>query len=62
MAQSTAAERATVAEIWLSRDWTLYERWTATPAATGPRRAFPAPTAIWPGAPWSRRGVTSSTG
>ena len=30
MAQSTAAERATVAEIWLSRDWTLYERWTAT--------------------------------
>ncbi|WP_262422544.1 hypothetical protein [Brevundimonas denitrificans] len=51
-----------MAEIWLSRDWTLYERWTATPAATGPRRAFPAPTAIWPGAPWSRRGVTSSTG
>ncbi|MFN3816892.1 hypothetical protein [Brevundimonas sp.] len=32
LAQSTAAERATVAEIWLSRDWSLYERWTATPA------------------------------
>ena len=32
LAQSTAAERATVAEIWLSRDWTLYERWTATPS------------------------------
>ncbi|MEH6664867.1 MAG: hypothetical protein V7678_08435 [Brevundimonas sp.] len=31
LAQSTAAERATVAELWLSRDWTLYERWTATP-------------------------------
>jgi hypothetical protein len=30
LAQSTAAERATVAEIWLSRDWALYERWTAT--------------------------------
>lgn len=32
MAQSTAAERATVAEIWLTRDWTLYQRWTATPS------------------------------
>ncbi|MBN8528554.1 MAG: hypothetical protein J0M36_04920 [Caulobacterales bacterium] len=32
LAQSTAAERATVAELWLSRDWTLYQRWTATPS------------------------------
>jgi len=31
MALSTAAERATVAELWLTRDWTLYQRWTATP-------------------------------
>jgi hypothetical protein len=31
MARSTAAERATVAELWLTRDWSLYERWTATP-------------------------------
>lgn len=31
LAQSTAAERTTVAEIWLNRDWPLYERWTATP-------------------------------
>jgi hypothetical protein len=31
LAQSTAAERATVAELWLTRDWTLYQRWTATP-------------------------------
>ena len=30
--QSTPAERATVAELWLSRDWSLYQRWTATPA------------------------------
>lgn len=30
--QSTAAERATVAELWLTRDWPLYERWMATPA------------------------------
>jgi hypothetical protein len=29
--QSTAAERATVAELWLTRDWVLYQRWTATP-------------------------------
>jgi hypothetical protein len=31
LAQSTAAERATIAELWLTRDWTLYQRWTATP-------------------------------
>lgn len=30
--RSTAAERATVAELWLTRDWSLYERWSATPA------------------------------
>ncbi len=33
LAQSTAAERATVAELWLTRDWTLYRRWTDTPVA-----------------------------
>ena len=32
LAQSTAAERATVAELWLTRDWNLYQRWTATPS------------------------------
>lgn len=32
LSRSTAAERATVAEIWWSRDWSLYERWMATPA------------------------------
>lgn len=31
LAQSSAAERATVAELWLTRDWPLYMRWTATP-------------------------------
>jgi hypothetical protein len=30
--QSTAAERATLAELWLTRDWSLYQRWTATPS------------------------------
>lgn len=29
--QSTAAERATVATLWLTRDWGLFQRWMATP-------------------------------
>ncbi|QYF88397.1 hypothetical protein KY493_12580 [Brevundimonas sp. PAMC22021] len=39
--QSTAAERATVAELWLTRDWTLYERWSATPARQWPAEDLP---------------------
>ncbi len=31
--QSTPAERATIAELWLTRDWSLYQRWIATPVA-----------------------------
>ncbi len=31
--QSTPSERTTVAELWLSRDWSLYERWISTPAS-----------------------------
>jgi hypothetical protein len=31
LAQSAAPERATVAELWVNRDWGLYERWTAGP-------------------------------
>lgn len=30
-AQSTPAERATVAELWINRSWPLLERWDATP-------------------------------
>jgi len=30
---AVAAEQATVAELWLSRDWSLYQRWMATPSA-----------------------------
>lgn len=30
--RSNPAERATVAQLWLTRDWGLYERWTAIPA------------------------------
>lgn len=32
MARSTPAERATVAELWLTRSWPLMERWEAVPA------------------------------
>ncbi len=30
LSQSTAAERATIAEIWIDRDWELYRRWMST--------------------------------
>ena len=33
VAQSTAAERATVAELWMERDWSLFQRWMDTPSA-----------------------------
>jgi hypothetical protein len=31
MAKSTPAERATVAQLWLTRDWKLFEAWNAVP-------------------------------
>ncbi|HYD26544.1 hypothetical protein [Brevundimonas sp.] len=42
LSQSTAAERATVAELWLTRDWTLYQRWTATPSNNWTAAGIPA--------------------
>ncbi len=42
LTQSTAAERATVAELWLTRDWTLYQRWTATPSNNWTGAGIPA--------------------
>jgi hypothetical protein len=42
LAQSTAAERATVAELWLTRDWSLYQRWTATPVRNWTAAGVPA--------------------
>ena len=30
LGQSTAPERATIAELWINRDWNLYARWMAT--------------------------------
>lgn len=40
--QSTPQERATIAELWLTRDWTLYQRWTATPARSWTAAGVPA--------------------
>ncbi len=40
-ALSTPAERATVAELWLSRDWSLYQRWTATPSSNWTAAGIP---------------------
>jgi hypothetical protein len=31
--RSTPEERATVAELWLNRDWSLFERWVQVPAS-----------------------------
>lgn len=39
---STAAERATVAELWLSRDWSLHQRWMATPSNNWTAAGLPA--------------------
>lgn len=39
--RSTAAERATIAELWLSRDWTLYQRWAATPTRSWTAAGIP---------------------
>lgn len=39
--QSTPSERSTIAELWLSRDWSLYERWMATPASNWTAAGIP---------------------
>lgn len=41
VAKSTAVERATVAELWLHRDWGLAERWEATPVADWTAEGIP---------------------
>lgn len=38
---STPAERATVAELWLHRDWALARRWDATPAGAWTAQGIP---------------------
>lgn len=42
LAQSTAAERATIAELWLTRDWNLYQRWAGTPVRNWTAAGIPA--------------------
>ena len=40
--QSTAAERATVAELWRTHDWKLYQAWEAVPAQAWKAPGLPA--------------------
>jgi len=40
--QSTAPERAAVAELWVNRSWPLYERWTSVPSAAWTAPGVPA--------------------
>jgi hypothetical protein len=42
VAKSTPAERATVAQLWITRDWKLLEAWRAAPAATWTAKGIPA--------------------
>lgn len=39
--RSSAAERATVAELWLTRDWRLFERWSAASSHTWTAAGLP---------------------
>jgi hypothetical protein len=41
IAKSSPVERATVAELWLNRDWGLAERWEATPVADWTAEGIP---------------------
>jgi hypothetical protein len=42
LAKSTPAERATVAQLWITRDWTLLQRWEAVPADAWKAPGIPA--------------------
>lgn len=39
-AKSTAAERSTVAELWVNRSWKLYETWAAAPIDNWPAQGI----------------------
>lgn len=41
LSKSTPAERATVAQIWLTHDWKLLQRWEAAPAADWKAQGIP---------------------
>ena len=40
-AQSTPAERSTVAELWINRSWTLMQRWDASPIDAWTAKGIP---------------------
>ncbi|MDR3512809.1 MAG: hypothetical protein P4L73_14330 [Caulobacteraceae bacterium] len=40
--KSTAVERSTVAELWVNRNWSLYQRWMASPAGAWTGAGIPA--------------------
>jgi hypothetical protein len=42
IAKSTPAERATVAQLWITRDWALMERWETTPVDAWTAPGIPA--------------------
>ncbi len=39
--KSTPGERSTVAELWVNRNWKLYEKWAAAPADDWPAQGIP---------------------
>jgi hypothetical protein len=54
--QSTPIERATVAELWINRDWNLFAKWMSTP-----RRDWTAEGIKPAEKDWARRAVVNST-
>jgi hypothetical protein len=40
-AKSTPGERSTVAELWVNRNWKLYEKWAAAPVDNWPAQGIP---------------------
>ncbi|MBS0297244.1 MAG: hypothetical protein JSR45_13110 [Proteobacteria bacterium] len=54
--QSTPIERATVAELWINRDWNLFAKWMSTP-----RRDWSAEGIKPAEKDWARRAVVAST-
>jgi len=61
IAKSTPAERATVAQIWLTHDWKLMEAWEAVPAEAWTAPGIPPAMATWPAPPSSRAAAAWST-
>ena len=52
--RSTADERSTVAELWVNKNWALFQRWMKASPQTWTAAGVPPPTMTSPAAPWSR--------